>query len=313
MSVSIACSLAGLDHLRSRWERLYSPEQHTIFQSFAWNRLAAAVFGDREAPYVVYAENSSGAALIPATIADGKLSLLGETLFDYRDVLVAGDGGALNAAWRELARLRLPLRVPAVRRGGNRWSQFNLQPFSEAPCVRIEDAGEFAAHSRAARLVRRLERQGVELEHYDGSATELLRQIYRHKAAQSGDNLFSDPRRTEFVLRALALAPGAVDVFTFETADTLIAALVTLRDGAFRRFYTTWFNQAWAHDSPGTALLYEITRQSLAERLHCDYMTGTQLQKLRFATASVPLFRVEASPEQLARIAGEVTPVEAAA
>ena len=313
MSVSIACSPAGLELLRSRWERLYSPEQHTIFQSFAWNRLAAEVFRDRETPHVAHVENSTGAALIPAAIAGGRITLLGETLFDYRDVLVVGDGQALRAAWRELARLRLPLRILAVRGGGNHWSGFDLQPFSQAPCVGTKDAGQFGAHSRAGRLVRRLERKGAELKRYDGSAAELLRGIYRRKAAQSGDNLFAEPRRVEFVLRALALAPAAVDVFTFETANAVIAALVTLRDGHFRRFYTTWFDQAWAHDSPGTALLFEVTRQSLAEGLDCDYMTGTQSQKQRFATSSVPLFRVEASAEQLARIAGEAAPVEAAA
>jgi CelD/BcsL family acetyltransferase involved in cellulose biosynthesis len=313
VSVSIACSPAGLDLLRSRWEGLYSPEQHTIFQSFAWNRLAAAVFGDREAPYVVYAENSTGAALIPAAIVGHKISFLGETLFDYRDVLVAGDGQALKAAWRELARLRLPLSVTAVRGGGNRWSGFELSPFSQAPCVRRNDQRQLTAHSRAGRLVRRLERKGAELKHHDGSAAGLLRNIYHHKAEQSDNNLFTDLGRVEFVLKALALAPAAVDVFTFETAHALVAALVTLRDGRFRRFYTTWFDQAWAQDSPGTALLFEVTRQSLAEGLDCDYMTGTQPQKQRFATSSVPLFRVEASAEQLARIAGEAAPAEAAA
>jgi CelD/BcsL family acetyltransferase involved in cellulose biosynthesis len=312
VSVSIACSPAGLELLRSRWERLYSPEQHTIFQSFAWNRLAAAVFRDRETPYVVHAENSTGAALIPAAIAGGRITLLGETLFDYRDVLVVGDGQALRTAWRELARLRLPLKIPAVR-GGSRWSGFDLQPFSQAPYLRTKDTGQLAAHSRAGRLVRRLERKAAELKHYDGSAAELLRDIYHRKAAQSGGNLFADRRRVEFILQALALAPAAVDVFTFETANALIAALVTLRDGRFRRFYTTWFDRAWAHDSPGTALLFEVTRQSLAEGLNCDYMTGTQPQKQRFATSSVSLFRVEASAEQLARIAGEAAPVEAAA
>ncbi len=205
MSVSIACSPAGLDLLRSRWERLYSPEQHTIFQNFAWNWLAAAVFRGREAPYVVHAENSTGAALIPAAIAGGRITLLGETLFDYRDVLVIGDYQALRTAWRELAHLRLPLRIPAVRGGRTHWSWFNLQPFSQAPCVGTKDAGQFGAHSRADRLVRRLERKGAEVKHYDGSAAELLREIYRRKAAQSGDNLFTDPHRVEFILQALAL------------------------------------------------------------------------------------------------------------
>jgi hypothetical protein len=41
------------------------------FQIFAWNRLAAEVFLDREQQYIVYAENLTGAALRPAAIAAG--------------------------------------------------------------------------------------------------------------------------------------------------------------------------------------------------------------------------------------------------
>jgi hypothetical protein len=234
---------------------------------------------------------------------------LGEALFDYRDVLVTGEGRALTMALQRLASLGLPLTVPAVRSPGEQWCGFDWQPFCQAPCVRLKDADQFARHSRAGRLVRRLERKGAELKRYTGSATEVLLRIYARKAEQSGDNLFTDPRRVDFVLRAMASAPERVDVFAFEVSDCPVAALVTLRDGRVRRFYTTWFEQSWAHDSPGTALLFEVTRQSLAEGLDCDYMTGTQPQKMRFATGSVPLMRVEASPEQLARIA-DGQPVE---
>jgi CelD/BcsL family acetyltransferase involved in cellulose biosynthesis len=313
VSVCVACSPAAIDRLRSPWERLYCRERHTIFQSFAWNRLAAEIFSDRESPYVVYAENSSGAAIIPAAIATRQVTFLGESLFDYRDVLTSGDGRALKAAWLQVARLGLPLDVAGVRSGGEQWRGLGLKPFSEAPCIRAEDKAQFATHARAGRLVRRLQRLGAKVKHYDGSATELLQRVYSRKAAQlGGHNLFTDPRRVEFVVRAVALAPASVDVFTFET-DAMIAALVTLRDGRVRRFYTTWFDDAWAHYSPGTALLFHLTQQSLAEGLDCDYMTGTQSHKRRFAMASVPLFRAQASREQLARIAMEAGPAEVAA
>jgi CelD/BcsL family acetyltransferase involved in cellulose biosynthesis len=47
-------------------------------------------------------------------------------------------------------------------------------------------------------------------------------------------------------------------------------------------------------------LIYEVTRQSLGEGLDCDYMTGEQPYKLRLATSSVPLYRVQATADQLA-------------
>ena len=45
---------------------------------------------------------------------------------------------------------------------------------------------------------------------------------------------------------------------------------------------------------------------SLAEGLDCDYMTGAQPYKLRLATGSMPLFRLRATPRQLAAFAPAV-------
>src|SRR5262249_11531800 len=52
--------------------------------------------------------------------------------------------------------------------------------------------------------------------------------------------------------------------------------------------------------SPALSLIYEVTRRSLAAGLDCDYMTGEQPYKMRLATASNPLYRLQATPEQLA-------------
>ena len=81
----------------------------------------------------------------------------------------------------------------------------------------------------------------------------------------------------------------------------LVAALVTIRDVDARRLYTVYFDPAWSKFSPGTVLIYEVTARTLAEGLDCDYMTGEYGYKNRLATAMVPLLKVEASAEQLAR------------
>jgi CelD/BcsL family acetyltransferase involved in cellulose biosynthesis len=52
--------------------------------------------------------------------------------------------------------------------------------------------------------------------------------------------------------------------------------------------------------SPGVALLYEVTRASLAENLDCDYLTGEQEYKMRFATSVMPLYRVDVTAGELA-------------
>ncbi|HEV7673325.1 MAG TPA: GNAT family N-acetyltransferase, partial [Candidatus Angelobacter sp.] len=66
------------------------------------------------------------------------------------------------------------------------------------------------------------------------------------------------------------------------------------------RFYTGWFAAEYEKHSPALALIYEITRQSLANGLDCDYMTGEQPYKMRLATNLVALYKVRASSEKLA-------------
>ena len=83
------------------------------------------------------------------------------------------------------------------------------------------------------------------------------------------------------ITEVAAGAPSACQIFTLETASTLVSALVAFQDGNMRRFYTTYFDAAWAHYSPGVALLFEATRLSLAEGLGCDYMTGEQEYRRR--------------------------------
>lgn len=309
MRVTIARSAGEMDRLRPAWERLAGSNRHSIFQQFAWNRLAAQVFADREAPYVLYAESGSGAALLPAAIGrEGSLIVfLGETLFDYRTFLAEGDRAPLDAAWRELGKLRQQLWVTSLPHAWvGDWQAWKPHAFSAAPGVarRLCAAEEFAAaHPRARRLLRRLTEQGIELRRHSGAETALVHWILEQKARQlcdRPDNLFSDSRRIDFLTAALALDAAITDIFTLEQGGTIVSALITLRDGQVRRFYNTYHDQRRAKDSPGVALLYEVTRLSLEEGLDCDYMTGTQSHKTRLANVSVPLYRVDATPEQVA-------------
>jgi CelD/BcsL family acetyltransferase involved in cellulose biosynthesis len=113
------------------------------------------------------------------------------------------------------------------------------------------------------------------------------------------------------MVAACGMNPAACEVFVFETAARIVAGLVTFLDRQVRRFYTIWFDPSWAQLSPGTALVYEVTRRSLAAGLDCDYMTGEQPHKTRFATSAVPLFQVDASAGSIARMAGDETGIAA--
>ncbi len=292
--------------LRPLWESLCTAGRHTIFQSFELNLLAAERFVAREQPYVVCAEDSGGAAIVPAALrhSDNSIRLLGEELFDYRCFLHCGDDQVLSGALAALAKLQRPLEVVAVRETdrGTVTSELPLLPFAAAPgvsCTQVS-AEQFAeAHWRPARNLRRLERLGFTLRSYDGANPQLLCSIYAGKAAQRGSSLFHDSARVEFLVSAAGLMPDVFEIFTLENGPLMAAALVVLRDGGCRRFYTGWFAPEYEKHSPALALIFEVTRQSLAAGLDCDYMTGEQPYKLRLATIAAPLYRVRATAEQL--------------
>lgn len=275
------------------------------------------MFAGREEPFVVCAEASYGAAIIPATVrpADGSLRLLGEELFDYRCFLHQGEPEVLRAALGALAERGLPLEVVALRERETLAlpQELPLVPFCLAPAVacRETSAEQFAVrHLRLARNLRRLSRLGFELHRYRGDYPGLVRFIYRKKAEQSPSSLFHDPLRIEFMVKA-AMMPALFEIFTLEDEASIAAAIVTLHEAGCRRFYTGWFAPELEKHSPALSLIYEITRQSLEAGLDCDYMTGEQGYKTRLATGSVPLYRLRATAEQLAAV-GKADVIQAA-
>lgn len=309
--ITIATSPAEIEGLRPAWERLYDPARQTAFQSFELNSIAAAHFAEREAPYIVLAETNSSVALIPAAVrANGEIALLGEALFDYRDVLHAGSHEALDAAWHEIAKLNRRLSCCALRpEARSRWEMMPTSAFANAPAVLNSntDSEEFRArHNKLGMYFRRLIRRGVVLRTRTGDHGELVRTIYGRKASQfphETNNIFLDPHRREFMLVACQRLGTRCEIFTLELGADLIAALLTIREETVRRFYTIYFDPAWSKFSPGVVLIYEVTARTLAEGLDCDYMTGEYTYKNRLATAMVPLLKVEASAEQLAAAA----------
>lgn len=313
LRTNVARSAPEMDRLAPLWNELLQEQQHTIFQRFSWNRLAAEVFADRLTPYVVWLESETGSAIIPAAInrLTDRIEFLGETLFDYRDVLHAGDHEILRLAWQQIAACGKSLHVVSIENatGTEHWSGLPLLPFARAPRVDRSQLDEDAfrlAHSRLGRQLRRLQRQGVDLRVYSGKDSAVVRHLYeckRNSFSTDADNLFFDRRRCDFMVAAAATAGNDCKIFALESkGGELVAGLVSFRDGSVRRCYTIYFHPGWAHFSPGMALLYEVTARSLAERLSCDYMTGEYPYKLRLANSSQQLFQLELSAQELATI-----------
>jgi hypothetical protein len=297
-----------LDRLKSHWTWLEKQCDCTLFQSYELNRRAAEWFAGRETPHVIVAESNSGMAIIPAVRRERELGLIGETLFDYRDVLSVGEPYPLEHAWRELARLGLPLEVTALRGGETRarWESLAPSPFCNAPttrCCDITSEGFTEAHGKAAKASRRLAKEGLRLVRRERELGAVAEWIYRRKAEWRGksENLFLDKQRQDFMLNITVSGIGNCIIWSYDTDNGQIAAaLVTFDYGKRRHFYTIHHDARWERFSPGQVMIFDVTRESLAEGLDVDFMTGEYSYKNRLATAMIPLFRVLATPRQIA-------------
>jgi len=314
--ITVARSVAEVEALRPLWERTLSESPATMFQDFDWNLLALRTFADQPFCFVA-AEGGSSIAILPLVVHDGKLTFAGGPLFDYRDAICAGDSSALEAALESAASFGLPLSIAGVRgrESAEKWSRLLPQAWTAAPFVSTKQltAEAFAAkHARSRRALKRLNEVGAQVRKVKGSAKAVER-IYREKAKEPsgwGANIFRDERRIEFMRGAVTRPNSRCELFLLEVAEQPIAALVTFVDHGVRRFYTTWMDSAWSKHSPGIALLFEATRLTLEEGLDCDYMTGEQPYKLRFATGSEPLYKVEVGASQLSALKRETEEIE---
>jgi len=120
----IATGAREIEALRPLWQSLERDPAASVFQSYHWNLAAARHLGERDRPYVVAVESDSGAAIVPAAVANGGVTFLGEMLFDYRDVLAAGDRAALEA---------LIQRVPALVEVVPELRELDLNPVKVLP------------------------------------------------------------------------------------------------------------------------------------------------------------------------------------
>ena len=307
LKVECLRSAHELDRLKSRWQWLESQGAYTLFQGYELNRLAADWFAQRECPHVIVVESGSGMAIIPAVRRERELGLIGETLFDYRDVLSAGNGEVLEEAWRELAKLGMKLEVTALRgmQTFDRWESLGPKAFCNAPTTRRCDlsSDEFVArHKKAAKASRRLARRGLRLIRREHGFERLVEWVYRRKTEWrgAGENLFLDRRRQDFMCQIIQSNVIDCNTWSYETDDGQIAAvLVTFDHGSARHFYTIHHDPMWERLSPGQVMIFDVTRETLTDGMDVDFMTGEYPYKNRLATTMVPLFRVEASAQQM--------------
>jgi CelD/BcsL family acetyltransferase involved in cellulose biosynthesis len=312
--VTICRSASELESIQPLWELLLTSREYTVFQNFRWNRAAAALFAQREAPLVVAVESASGAAIIPAVFRkqQDEVSLLGEELFDYRECLWTGDASVLRYGWQTIAALGKPFRMRSVRgHAAGHWDGFSIKPFTRAMSSQMADPPP--RPSKATKQLQRLQEMGCSVETLPATA-ERVEELYSCRSEVNGDCLFRDQLRRKMVARMAAESPEGAELHLLTHRDQFVAGAITFRDREWRRFYGTHYSQTWSRYSPGMSLVCWMRDQSLASGLNFDYMTGEQPYKVRLASSAVPLYQVTASAAQLAKIAaGDSEPLAIAA
>ncbi len=279
-----------------------------MFQGFVWSALAARIFAQREAPYIVSVETESSAAIIPAVVrkSSGLISFLGEELFDYRNVLTIGNESALRMAWGMVAAVGLPFELTAVRGVVQpHWRGFDIARFSGAPFARSDSPHR--PHPRLQQKLDTLLNRGCHLTSRQCAAAR-VGEMYRLKAAQDSRCLFRDPARIRMIEGMVETCAEGSELLVLERDQELVAGVLSFCDREWRRFYGTYYSVDWATFSPGVTLANRLLENTMRDGLHLDLMTGEQPYKLRLAEDVVPLFRVSASAARLAEIAtGELS------
>jgi len=238
---------------------------------------------------------------------------LGEELFDYRDILAAGDGEAAALAWKTLGEIggEMEFRVKAVRESsldsgfgaprvpGPGAQIFTSEFFANAPKIRRQDSPSGQKHHRLERNLEKMKAAGCEMKIANGCESRLVTEILSLKAMQEDKSLFRDPLRIEMVSRMAAASGNHCEIFALTHGSTIVAGLITFIDGEWRRLYTTYYDRRWAKYSPGVSLVNYVIGLSVEAGIDLDLMTGEQPYKQRFATSKEALFTLRTSASAL--------------
>ncbi len=227
---------------------------------------------------------------------------LGHGLFDYADPL---------GPCEELAQTALPVEAGAwdIRgiRAHSPWrpvfkklaqaAQGQFQSISAAPFCAGKSAVELDnEHDRIAGRGRDLERQGVGYEAVRERAERqrLLDQMLQWKQQRMGENNLLHEREAAWLSEMAAY--DFCELWRMGDGQTW-AGFLTWRHGHTRYGYMLAYDLARARFSPGIKLLYAVLRQSLAEGMRFDFLTGEQGFKLRFATGQEQLLRLQGATQ----------------
>lgn len=236
-----------------------------------------------------------------------RLTLVGQGLFDYLDLLGEADDEAqqelaarvlADPDWRflEVGGLRRPSRFEAFWRAlGAGW-----EAEAAAPRLRAMPVEAWrTAHARWAQRWRRAQAHGLTVKRVaaaerPGWRAWIEARKTRALAAAGATTVLGAPE-WQWLERMLTAEVAAVELWLLQRGEEPLAALVSWLDTGpprIRHGYTICYEECAGALSPGILLLFAVVERTLAEGGEFDFLTGEQPFKLQFANDRQPRWRV---------------------
>jgi CelD/BcsL family acetyltransferase involved in cellulose biosynthesis len=318
--------LAGADlrRLEPLWQALVDPNRGSIFERFELARAWAEVYGS-SCELRVWSCESAG-IIAPFAVRDSELTLLGDGMFDYPDLIGRPEEAALDELASQLVswdRWRT-LKITGVRADSpfrSFWRRLGAaeEPYSAAPLCDFRAPAELdRRHPKASDRLRALLRRGAEFRRIEGGdrRSALLEWILRRKSdrmVESGVANVLGPLEQQWLRKMTARHPELVELWALSQQGEWMSGFLTWSTEHTRYGYSLSFAPEFARFSPGVLLLYGCLRQTMADGRRMDLLTGEQPFKMRFADRVSPVLRIRAARAVTALPHSPATPMTIAA
>jgi hypothetical protein len=273
------------------WSAGASARSATVFQTFDFARHWIGTFAHAEVEIWVH---SGSSLVLPVARRNDRVSLVGEGLFDYCDLVGPGaDGAVLERAADIMTAGDLKPRATGVRADSpfmDFWRRVGEGAHFSAAPQRPASAGALGHTRLAGRWQREHDAGACVREETDTRERRaVLDWILERKQCHPANVLGALER--QWIETVVEHSPQLAEVWSLCRGDHIMSALLCWRYPPTRYCYTIAHEPADAALSPGILLLYFVVSRSMSAGWDVDFLTGEQDFKLRFATRRQPLQR----------------------
>ncbi|HEY7855389.1 MAG TPA: GNAT family N-acetyltransferase [Terriglobales bacterium] len=277
---------AQMGKIEEVWRRAWSASAGpaTVFQTFEFARHWIGTFTQSEVEIWVH---SGSSLVLPLARRNDRVSLVGEGLFDYCDLIGPGaDDAVLERAADIMAAGDLKPRATGVRADSpfmDFWRRLGEGAYFSAAPQRPASAGALPP-TRVVGRWQRAEQAGVRArEETDVRERRAVVDWILERKQQHPANMLGALER-RWIETVVEHSPHLAEVWSLRRGAHIMSGLLCWRYPPTRYCYTVAHDSADAALSPGILLLYFVVNCSMSTGWDVDFLTGEQDFKLRFAT-----------------------------